>query len=110
MFDEHFYAGEDWDLSIRAQELGYILLIANKPLVHKEKVKSLHAIIIKKNYYSQNIHLYAQKHPEEFKLQSSLKIRLGIYLKNWKVLFGNPPYTFGFIFLKALSWHNWSRL
>jgi glycosyltransferase involved in cell wall biosynthesis len=103
-FDEKLIAGEDWDLSIRAQRLGYKLIFNSEPIIHHENVKNLKEILKKKRYYVKNIIFYVQKHPEEFAQQSSLKNRLGIYFKNWRRLSSQPFLTFGFLLLKAFIW------
>src|SRR3989344_7228992 len=107
-FDQSLIAGEDWDITIRAKTFGYKLVFTNSKIVHKENFKNLGDLLKKKAYYSKMINAYAHKHPQEFSKQSSLKIRLGIYLKNWQYLLLDVPHTFGFILLKFLTWYNWS--
>lgn len=108
-YDPNLIAGEDWDITIRAQKANNVKLIISKsPIVHTENIPNLSRFIKKKAYYSKNIHLYAKKHPHQFKLQSSFKIRVGIYLKNWRLLATHLHHTIGFLFLKALIWFDWS--
>lgn len=106
-FDKTLFAGEDWDITIRAQKLKFRLVTTKAQIIHTEKVLSLKELLGKKSYYAKNIHLYAQKHPKEFKDQSSLIKRLGIYLKNSPELLSKPHLTLGFIFLKTITWFNW---
>src|SRR3989304_6421806 len=107
-FDQSLIAGEDWDITIRAKTFGYKLVFTISKIIHKENLKNLRDLLKKKAYYSKMINAYAHKHPQEFSKQSSLKIRLGIYLKNWQYLLLDVPHTFGFILLKFLTWYNWS--
>lgn len=106
-YDKTLIAGEDWDITIRAQKLKSPLVMTNATIIHKENVKSLNEFLKKKSYYSKNISLYAQKHPRAFKKQSSLAKRLGIYLKNLPKLLTKPHLTLGFIILKTVIWSNW---
>lgn len=106
-FDNKLIAGEDWDITIRAQNLKYKLVFGKTPIIHNENVQSLKAILKKKNYYSRNIVLYAKKHPEEFKKQSSFQSRFAIIIKNLPKLLADPLHTFGFIILKILIWYDW---
>ena len=108
-YDETLFAGEDWDITIRAQNAKFKLIIAKVPIIHTENVKSLNELLKKKAYYSKNISLYAKKHPLEFSRQSSFQKRLGIYLKYFPKLLANPLHTFGFIFIKFLVWYNWQN-
>jgi len=106
-YDEKLIAGEDWDITIRAQKLKFKLVTTNIPIIHTENVPNLKELLKKKAYYSKYISLYAQKHPKEFKRQSSVLIRLGIYLKNLPKLLIDPIHTIGFLFLKTLVWYHW---
>lgn len=106
-FDENLIAGEDWDITLRARKLGYKLVFTDSFLIHRENAKNLKEILKKKAYYSQNINLYAAKHPLEFSKQSSFRKRLGIFLKHFPTLLANPLHTFGFIFIKCLVWYDW---
>ena len=106
-FDENLVAGEDWDLSLRAQNASYKLTFTKSHIIHHEHVTSFKEILAKKYYYSKNISLYVQKHPQDFAKKSSLKIRLGIFLKNWLKLSTSPHYAIGFILLKGIVWRRW---
>ncbi|MBI2021326.1 glycosyltransferase [Candidatus Daviesbacteria bacterium] len=108
-FDEKLVAGEDWDLSINAQKLGYKLIYTKREILHYEHISSLGSFLRKKNYYVRNISLFKNKHPEEFTLKSSLKIRLGIFLKNWTLFLRDPLHSLGFLFLKTLVWYDWKK-
>jgi glycosyltransferase involved in cell wall biosynthesis len=109
-FDKTLIAGEDWDLTIRAQKLNCKLVIAHAAIIHTENVKNLKEFIKKKSYYAKNILLYAKKHPQEFKKQSNLKNRLGIYLRNLPILLKDSTHTLGFLFLKTLVWYDWQNI
>ncbi len=106
-YDKDLIAGEDWDLTIRAQNYKSKLIFTNSPIVHKENVKNLKEVLKKKTYYAKNIYLYTQKHPKEFAKQSNTIKRLNIFLKNWKVVIRDPIHLLGFIFLKTLIWYDW---
>lgn len=109
-YDKTLFAGEDWDLTIRAQSLRFKLVFTNAPIIHKENARSIKEILRKKMYYSKNISLYAQKHPEEFARQSSISTRFGIYVKNLPKLLTDPVHTAGFLFLKSLIWYDWQNI
>lgn len=109
-FDEDLIAGEDWDITIRAQKTGAKLVFSKYPIIHQENIKNLSKFFKKKAYYSKNMLLYAKKHPEEFKKQSALGNRLKFYLKNWPYFLKNPIHAAGFIFLKTKVWYDWKTL
>ncbi len=109
-YDKSLCAGEDWDLTIRAQIQGSNLITTTATIIHTENVKNLKEFLKKKSYYSKNIPLYAQKHPKEFKEQSSSTRRFGIYLKNLPKLLTEPTHTLGFLFLKTIVWYDWQNI
>src|SRR3990167_4140547 len=75
-FGEDLIAGEDWDITIRAQRAGAKLLFSKYDIIHQENIPNLSKFFQKKAYYSKNILLYAKKHPLEFKKQSAFANRL----------------------------------
>ena len=109
-YDKTLFAGEDWDITIRAQNLEFKLVFTNSKIIHEENAKSIKEILRKKIYYSKNIYLYAQKHPKEFAKQSSIAARFGIYIKNLPKLLMDPVHTAGFLFLKTLIWYDWQNI
>ena len=106
-FNKELVAGEDWDLSQRAQKAGYRLQFTQNSLIHHETVQSLQEIIAKKAYYLDNISKYAKKHPQRFKKQSSPRYRSSIFLKNWPRFISKPHLALGFVTLKTIIWLNW---
>lgn len=106
-FNEELFAGEDWDLSSRAEKKGYQLVFTHNPVIHSERVTSLKAFLKKKSYYLKNLSLYETIHPKEFASQASIKNRLRIYLHHWPKLLADPFHFAGFVFLKALIWYYW---
>ncbi len=106
-YDENLIAGEDWDITLRAEKLGCELTFTDSFLIHRENAKNLKEILKKKAYYSRNIKQYATKHPIEFSKQSGFQKRLGIFLKHFPTLLINPLPAFGFIFIKLLVWYDW---
>jgi len=109
-YDKTLFAGEDWDITIRAQKQNYILVFTNAPIIHKENVRNIKEILRKKMYYSKNISLYAQKHPKEFAKQSGISTRFGMYIKNLSKLLADPAHAAGFFFLKTLVWYDWQNI
>jgi len=109
-YDKTLFAGEDWDITIRAQNLAFKLVLTNAPIIHKENVRSIKEILRKKTYYSKNIYLYAQKHPKEFAKQASIATRFSVYVKNLPKLLMDPAHTAGFLFLKTLIWYDWQNV
>ncbi len=108
-YDTKLIAGEDWDLSIRAQKAGYQLIFTNNSIKHLERYNNLQTLLNKKRYYIKNVGLYAQKHPQIFAKQSSLKQRLPIYFKNLPKFIKDPLHGIGFLFLKTVIWYDWRR-
>lgn len=101
-FDKNLIAAEDWDLNARVKKIGKIGRIEGK-IIHHEGKLSLLSHLRKKYYYSQNIHLYAQKHPERFRSQSGT-FRISLFVRNWKKLIASPIYALGVLILKSLEY------
>lgn len=101
-FDENLVAAEDWDLSQRIAKLGKIGHIKAK-VIHHEGTLSILGHLKKKYYYAQDIHRYAQKHPEKFKAQAGIA-RLGVFFKNWRKLTADPTHGVGVLILKSLEY------
>lgn len=75
-YDEHLYAGEDWDLTIRLREDSRKICRANIFIDHDEGEMNLFGSSKKKQYYASNLfEVYARKHPKEFRKQMSLFCR-----------------------------------
>lgn len=106
-FNEELFAGEDWDLSSRAEKKGYQLVFTHNPVIHSERVTSLKDFLRIKYYYIQNISRYAAIRPQQFATQSSFKNRISIYIHHWPKLLADPFHFAGFVFLKALIWYYW---
>ena len=106
-FNENLIAGEDWDLSERAEKEGYHIVFTGAKIIHQEKVKSLRKLLKKKNYYCSKINLYEKKNQINFKKRASILNRLLIFAKNWKPLIKDPAHTFGFLTLKTLVFLIW---
>lgn len=107
-YDTTMFAGEDWDITLRAINIGTRLYHTKTPICHYEKAKDLREIIKKDNYYVGNIHLFAKKHPKHFRRVASLRYRGGLFIKNYKLLIRYPVHTLALFFYKLLI-HLWSR-
>lgn len=101
-FDKNLIAAEDWDLNERVKKLGKIGRTDAK-IIHHEGKLSLLAHLRKKYYYGQNVHLFAQKHPERFKEKKGIR-RAKIFAKNWKRLIADPIHGLGVFILKSLEY------
>jgi len=98
-YDKNLIAAEDWDITQRVKQSGFITGRTNKYLDHNEK-NSFWELVKKKYYYAQNISSYAKKHPKTFIKQMNLIFRPAL-LRNWKLLLKNPQYTLGILILKV---------
>lgn len=100
-YDEKLYAGEDWDLTLRAKKLGAILeTTKGHPLYHYEKVTSIKEHFKKEQYYISNIKRFAKKHPTEFKKLASLRFRGWLFLKNYREFLKHPILALALIVYK----------
>jgi glycosyltransferase involved in cell wall biosynthesis len=97
-WDEEMYAGEDWDISMRAEALAP-LRFARTHIRHNEGRLRLPALLAKKHYYGRNLRVFLRKH------RSAAMARLsplrGALLREWRVLLSKPTLTIGMIAMKA---------
>lgn len=98
-YDQNLIAAEDWDITQRVKQSGYIISRSNKFLNHHEN-NSFWELVKKKYYYAQNISTYAKKQPKTFIKQMNLIFRPAL-LRNWRLLLKNPRYALGILILKV---------
>ncbi len=60
-YDETLVSGEDWDISMRAEQLG-VVAIADTLILHDEGALRLSTLVCKKFYYGRHIRRFFQKH------------------------------------------------
>jgi glycosyltransferase involved in cell wall biosynthesis len=63
-YDESLYAGEDWDLSIRAEEVGGPAVFAATSITHDEGALRPFTLFMKKYYYGTGLVSFLRKHPK----------------------------------------------
>jgi len=106
-FDEELYAGEDWDLDRRIQQIGEIGII-DSPLYHDEGKFDIKEYLRKKRHYSRGCIRYAQKWGEDdpiIQKQLGIKYRLlDVFVENgkWKKMIRNPSLVLGLYFLRFM--------
>jgi len=98
-YDEDLTAAEDWDLSSRIKEAGFIFSRIESVIWHNEGKLSLKKTIMKKYAYGKNIIKYINKHKQEARKQFIL-FRPSFF-KNYKNLCKNPIISAGMIFMKT---------
>ena len=107
-YDEHLFAGEDWDITQRFRLQGFPLFIAKHSfLLHHERNENLLKLLKKEHYYIQNIDRYATKHPYPFSYQGSFLYRGFIWIRSWNELIRHPLLTFAFLWYKLMVWLMW---
>ena len=107
-YDEHLFAGEDWDITQRFRLQGFPLFIAKHSyLLHHERNENLLNLLKKERYYIQNIDRYAKKHPYPFSYQGSFLYRGFIWIRSWNELFHHPILTSAFLLYKFIVWFMW---
>lgn len=99
-YNEKLVAGEDWDLSQKAQKSGKIETI-NECLFHNES--SFFSEFRKKIYYAKYIARYARLYPDQFKKQSGFD-RIELLLRKRDILFKNPISTLGLLLVKGIEY------
>lgn len=106
-YDTHLHAGEDWDLTQRIEEAGFLMLLTRSYLIHHEQKVSLFTLLKKEAYYIENIGEYAKRHPLAFSYQGSLLYRSLIWARSWRDLIAKPLYALGFLTYKLTVWLMW---
>jgi glycosyltransferase involved in cell wall biosynthesis len=101
-YDETLVAGEDWDLSRRAQSRGHIARV-DTIIRHNEGHLKLWQSLKKKFYYAQHAKEYLSRHPEKSKLtaQNGPLERYKLFFSNPAELFRRPLLGIGMLFLKT---------
>jgi glycosyltransferase involved in cell wall biosynthesis len=100
-YDEKLYAGEDWDLALRASALGAQITRSDAFIVHWEGRISLRETYSTKKYYGRSLVDFKRKHVEA---TSSLSPWRSAFLRNWKVLAAQPHFTLGLVVLKFVEY------
>ncbi len=107
-YDEAMYAGEDWDLTLRCKGRHATLVATASPIIHHESIGNIFSHLKKEDYYIQNIHCFAQKHPQEFAKLASFRYRGWLFIKNIHHFIHDPLHAAGLIGYKLFV-HIWSR-
>jgi glycosyltransferase involved in cell wall biosynthesis len=106
-FDEELYAGEDWDLDRRVQQMGKVGIISS-PLYHDESILNIKEYLRKKGYYTRGFIRYVQKWGKNdpiIQKQLGIKYRLfDVFMENgkWKKIIRNPLLALGMYFLRFI--------
>jgi glycosyltransferase involved in cell wall biosynthesis len=104
-YDEDMVSGEDWDFSQRMQKHGTIGRI-QAYIYHNEGHISLYTTVKKKFYYAQKFAKYtakASEHSEQIASQTSIVARYKMFLSKPVMLFKNPIYGVGMLFMKTME-------
>jgi glycosyltransferase involved in cell wall biosynthesis len=97
-WDEEMYAGEDWDVSMRAEALAP-MRFARTHIRHNEGRLRLSALLAKKHYYGRNLRVFLRKHRSG--AMARLSPMRGALLREWRVLLSKPTLTIGMLAMKA---------
>jgi len=101
-YDESLIFGEDSDLYVRIQNAGYKTCKIQAKTMHYEGELSMKEIVLKAYHYGKNLPLFVKKNPS-LVVKKHLPIR-PIYVRNIKLLFKDPAYLIGLIFVKLIEY------
>ncbi|MBI4058007.1 glycosyltransferase [Candidatus Microgenomates bacterium] len=106
-YDQSLVAAEDWDLTQRFLNEGFVMRITRSSVYHHEPKATLITLIKKEMYYIKNIARYAKKHPLAFSYQGSILYRGFVWIRSWRTLIRHPLLTLGFLWYKLVVWIVW---
>jgi glycosyltransferase involved in cell wall biosynthesis len=102
--DETMTMGEDWDLSLRAQDKGLRIGRTKSMITHHEGELSLRSAVRKKYEYGLTALRYRTAHPREFARQTSLRGRLRLLGPRLRPLVRQPSLLVGLAVLKGFEY------
>lgn len=97
-YDEEMYAGEDWDITIRAERLARFRFAAGT-IVHHEGRLGLWTIVGKKFYYARNLRVFLRKHGST--ALARLSPARTAWLRQPAKLFADPCSLAGMVLMKG---------
>jgi glycosyltransferase involved in cell wall biosynthesis len=104
-FEEGLIFFEESTLPFKISKKGYNVLARIRSLIfHHEDYFSLVEWLKKKFYYGKTIHVYRHKYAEYSRVQLSVSLRFGFFLKSWREFFRRPRLAVGVIVLKSLEY------
>jgi len=104
-FEEGLVFFEESTLPYKIQRKGCYRFLRTDPLIfHHEEDFSLGAWLRKKFYYGETIRQYEDKYGDYSKVQTSVRFRLGLFMREWKRFVSNPKLAMGLVFLKSLEY------
>lgn len=101
-YDKNLISGEDWDLSNRVRELGF-LTRTRSYIIHNDGELSLIRHLKKKFYYGQYISNYSKKNFGKNLPQLNPIMRFKLYFSSPRKLFYDPIVGVGMLFMKMLE-------
>lgn len=96
---ENFISGEDWDITTRVRQKGYIIGRIKSFLNHNEENLSLWINLRKKYYYATKSLPYIKRHVKSPKDVLQFIFRPA-FSKNWRILLSDPVHAVGLFFMK----------
>ncbi len=98
-YDATLTAGEDWDISQRARNLGARIARISSVIHHNDGRVDLGSDLRKKLFYGKSLARYGMKHPVQFKRQR--RFLRPAFLRNTRLLLKHPLLAGGMFSLKA---------
>jgi glycosyltransferase involved in cell wall biosynthesis len=104
-FEEGLVFFEESTLPYKIQRKGCYRFLRTDPLIfHHEEDFSLGAWLRKKFYYGETIRQYENKYGDYSKVQTSVRFRIGLFMREWKRFVGRPKLAVCLVFLKSLEY------
>lgn len=100
-FDEELVGGEDWDITQRMRDNGYVIGRSSAGLKHHIGHWRFWKELKKRFYYGRTMKAYLQK--SRSSAIRKIPFFRSAYLRNWRLLVGHPFLTAGMFVLKFLE-------
>lgn len=96
---ENFISGEDWDITTRVRQKGFLIDRISSFVKHNEGNLSLWVDLRKKYYYATKSLPYVKRH---IKNPSDVAVFIfrPAFFRNWRILLSDPTHAVGLLFMK----------
>lgn len=96
---ENFISGEDWDITIRVRQKGFLIDRVSSFVNHNEGKLTLWADLRKKYYYATKSLPYVKRHIKNPSDVTQFIFRPAFF-RSWRILLSDPIHAVGLIFMK----------
>lgn len=102
-YDEKITGLEDWDLTDRVRNLGFLVSRINNLIYHHERIPNLYSLLRKKYYYGLKSSIYLKKHQIPLISPRTIYFLRTVFYKNWQKIITHPVLSVVMFFVLILE-------